>query len=88
MGKQVVVQGREDDWYEKAVFLLKQEPPKGRMNLVSEANHIIGAYMKTKPVDQLERVASPLDKKNTNWIDVLFYVSLILLGIMLVIYLI
>lgn len=88
MSKQVIVQGREDDWYEKAIFLLKHEPPKGRTNLMSEANHIIGAYMKTKPVEQAERTTSSLGRKPLKWIDGLFYGSLILLLITLVLYLI
>lgn len=88
MGKQVVIQGGEDDWYEKAIFLLRHEPPKGRMNLVSEANYIIGAYMKTSAVDGEEKKSTLVSKRNAKWIDMLFYGGLVLLVITLVIYLI
>ncbi|MGL4346416.1 MAG: hypothetical protein ACRCTE_14545 [Cellulosilyticaceae bacterium] len=86
MNKQVVIKGREDDWYEKAVFLLKKEPPHQRMNLASEANYIIGNYMKTNPIGQETPHLASKQCKQQKWIDLFFYGSVTMLVITSIVY--
>lgn len=87
MSKQVVIHGGDGDWYEKAIFMLRHEPPKGRTNLMSEANQIVGTYMKTQPMNE-RKGASPRKNTKAQWIDFFFYGSLITFVSVLSLYLI
>lgn len=88
MNKQVVIRGEEGDWYEKAIFILKQAPPHSTTDLVNKANNIIGNYMKTQPLDQSCLSVRDMTKKKGKWIDLFFYSSIVLFASILVIYLV
>lgn len=82
MGKQVKVRGEKSDWYEVAVFQLKEGVDEGDIpyNLVDYAENIIEKNLKLKKVIKGYEAATtnPAKKKvkAMEWIDFLFWGSI------------
>lgn len=49
MEKVILIKGGQSNWYEQAIFIVKQNPPHNKipMDFVKEAEKIIEQYMRT-----------------------------------------
>lgn len=98
MKKNIIIEGHKSDWYEKAIFILKDSKttqiPK---NLVAHADDILEKKLKigeyTANSINLDKYAA-FDKNSSkekepsrsNWMDNFFGVSLGILGISIIFY--
>lgn len=94
MRKQIVVEGHKSDWYEQAVFVLKDtNDKKVPNNLLAYADDIAERQLKTGNYREARESQEILNKTNNNfisrqaeWIDDFMYISLGVLAIMLISY--
>lgn len=98
MKKNIIIEGHKSDWYEKAIFILKDSKttqiPK---NLVTHADNILEERLKigeyTYNSINLDKYSaynknSSQEKKEyqSNWMDNFFGISLGILGISIIFY--
>lgn len=98
MKKNIIIEGHKSDWYEKAVFILKDSKnTQIPSDLVTYADDILEKRLKTGKYtyhpSQIDKYtafnASPPQTKKTfhwNWIDDFFGISLGILGISIIFY--
>lgn len=79
MNKQIKIDGQATDWYETAIFVLKEKVDQKHLpkNIVSYAEELLERNMK------VQGHAKEKAQKNHSykWIDVCFWMSISLLGI-------
>jgi hypothetical protein len=91
MKKQITIDGENSDWYEKAIFILKdkKEPPIPN-NLFLYAEYIIENHLKKNPAPHYYRVPEKKaehQKKSSHtarMVDRFFDISLIICGISII----
>lgn len=83
MDKKITLDGKTSDWYEKAIFVLKDEHVNRKdIDFIQCAESIIENYMKTcATVSQIERQLKEPKEKSYKWVDHFFTASLCVLGI-------
>jgi len=91
MKKQITIDGENSDWYEKAVFILKDiEAPPIPNNLFLYAENIVENHLKKNPVrsyykkSEKKAVYKKRGSNTTQRIDKFFNISLIICGISVV----
>lgn len=84
MKKNIIIEGHKSDWYEKAIFVLKDSKhtqiPK---NLVTHADDILEKRMK---IGEYTYQSNEKKSFNWDWIDGFFEISLGILGISIIFY--
>lgn len=79
MNRQIKIDGQATDWYETAIFVLKEKVDQKQIpkNIVSYAEDILERHMKVQ--------GQPREKSQQNnsykWIDVCFWMSIGLVGV-------
>lgn len=98
MDKDIIIEGKESDWYEKAIFVLKdQRKEQVPRNLAVYAEDILEKKLKTGDYIAVsacindyavnnKQVAKQSGVSKFAWIDDFFGVSLGILGMMVVFY--
>ncbi|WP_069999847.1 hypothetical protein [Cellulosilyticum sp. I15G10I2] len=88
MKKQITIDGENSDWYEKAIFILKEsKKPYMPDNLFLYAEHIVENHLKKNPMPyvykEMERKTAHKKKGNimAQKIDKFFNISLIICGV-------
>lgn len=95
MSKKVVLDGKNSDWYEKAIFIVKDEYEEQKnIDFIQCAESIIENYMKTcTPLSLQQKTLKKQEsktkrnnqrEKSYKWIDSFFAISLCALGIAIV----
>lgn len=87
MKKQITIDGENSDWYEKAVFILKdKEEPSIPDNLFLYAEYIVENHLKKNPIAFYKRgekksIKQKKGRYTAKVIDRFFDISLIVCGI-------
>lgn len=79
MNRQIKIDGQATDWYETAIFVLKEKVDQKQLpkNIVSYAEEILERHMKVHG-----HVKEESQKNHSyKWIDICFWMSISLLGI-------
>lgn len=82
MSRQIKIDGQGSDWYESAVFIVRENVGKKAMpsNVVHYAEDLIERHMKLGAVENVSK------KKAYSWIDTCFWISIGMLAITCAIY--
>lgn len=83
MSRQIKVDGEGTDWFESAVFILKDQVHKNQIpkNIVSYAEELLEKHMKVQGEVRSKSMAS-----SNKWIDVCFWTSISILGLTCIAY--
>lgn len=83
--KVIMVDGKNSEWYEKAIFIMRSDTNTQPIDLINEAEKIINSYMikTSNTINEIKTKTRPVsnDKKLNTILNFCLVLSIILLGI-------